>query len=575
MEKNNDSQFNDRQRAVLDSKAALLLCVAGPGSGKTHTLVGKVRKLVDEVGHPERIVVVTYTCAAAGEFERRLGMRLGYVGTLHGFMLRLLKDRGALVGLPPSLSVVDDDQKAGIVETIVEELKSKASERGVAELLEREDLVHVATGTALTREEIVAVEYHRRLRRAGLLDYFTILHYGLKLVSTYPDAFAAKYDHLFVDEVQDSSDVDFAIYEALRASTKMMIGDPDQAIYGFRGGNVRNVLALSQDKGWETHSLEANHRSLRRVCEAAHHLITSNAGRFPKLMTPAGDGGAVIVERFHMPIQEMSFVAGELVAKRGPGQSNVEPNKLATHGGAAVLARTNRQARAFADHLKAMGIPVAERKIEKDPEDWRRAKLLLTVLANPWCDVAFHQYVALRDGKAAAKAMKHRAAVEMKPMFKLHMPTASMFGVEYGLSIPAMLAREGISLESGAKIHAAVSVLNERGDWGYADLVVMLSAKEEGREIGAGVTVTTFHSAKGREWDTVFLVGCEEGVIPSGRADADVEEERRLMFVAMTRAKTRLVITWCDARPQSRGPNLPPGPMEPREPSRFIKEAGL
>jgi DNA helicase-2/ATP-dependent DNA helicase PcrA len=132
-----------------------------------------------------------------------------------------------------------------------------------------------------------------------------------------------------------------------------------------------------------------------------------------------------------------------------------------------------------------------------------------------------------------------------------------------------------LSHESRERLNDACREMSANGEWELADLSAYMRSGERQQARKEGVYVGTAHSAKGREWDTVFIVGCEEGSFPQAKKDTDVEEERRLMFVAMTRARHRLVLTWCKARPQSRGPNLPPGPLEPRQPSRFIKESGL
>jgi hypothetical protein len=183
--------------------------------------------------------------------------------------------------------------------------------------------------------------------------------------------------------------------------------------------------------------------------------------------------------------------------------------------------------------------------------------------------VAVERYVALRDGEAAAAKMRQEAAMKMVAL-------NHVAGIATGSKdlIGETMAREGLSPESRSRIEAAAAEL--AAGWTVPDLILALNAGEElAREEGHGATVCTAHSAKGREWSNVMICGAEEGIFPSGRADTDIAEERRLFYVAMTRASSRLWISSCEARPQSRGANMPPGPMQAREASRFIAEAEL
>jgi superfamily I DNA/RNA helicase len=222
----------------------------------------------------------------------------------------------------------------------------------------------------------------------------------------------------------------------------------------------------------------------------------------------------------------------------------------------------------------ANGVPVRRAQEQAEPADWRRTKLLLTVLGNPHNDMSVLAMIRTDEGKDAAVAVKRDAAAKLCSV-------SEAVGWRYGRGESyddADLHRHGVSFESRERVHAAVQELSRRGEWTIPDLLLHLAAQEgTRREEGDGVTCATIHSAKGREWRHVFVVGCEEGVLPSGKAGTpeQVEEERRLMYVAMTRAAETLTLTWCASRPQWRGANMPPGPPQAKEPSRFIREAGL
>ena len=548
------SNLNAEQTAVVESTAKQILCIASAGSGKTSTLVARIRHLVDAGADPSKFVVITYINAAAKVLQQRLEpLRVGSCGTLHGFLLRLLGRHHALVNLPERLSVIDDEQREPMVESIMADMGVKSSLKKVMPFVNDSPLLMTNT----TKEGLVAREYHRRLRQAGLLDFNTILFYGLKLVSRL-DAGTFGYTHVMWDEFQDSADIDAAILAAMPCQNKFAVGDDSQAIFGFRGGNVQNILKLSRSPDWTTLTLQTNYRCPIRICQAAQLLIQHNLDRYPKLTAAANPGGEISVHRCPTPAAEMSRVAMEL--QRYTHEQLAET---------AILCRTNRIVEEFSTFLAGVGIPVKTRKLVAMPADWRRAKMFLTVSANPWCDVAVERYVALRDGEPAAAKMRQEAAMKMVAL-------NHVAGIATGSKdlIGETMAREGLSPESRSRIEAAAAELAT--GWMVTDLILALNAGEElAREEGHGVTVTTMHSAKGREWSTVLICGAEEGIIPSGRADTDVAEERRLFYVAMTRASSRLWISSCEARSQSRGPNLPPGPMQVREASRFIKEAGL
>lgn len=572
--------FNEQQKQAIETNAPAVACVAGAGSGKTSTLVARIARLINDGVDPKGFVVITFTNAAAGELTRRLQAHfdgsesppgtwrngVGYCGTLHGFLLRLLSQDGNLVGLPAMISVFDDDQREAIAQQVMDELRSKSSLKKVLELLPRADLIRPAPGAMRTRDELVAIEYHAKLRRAGLLDFDAILAYGLDLVKAMScrDALSGvrewPFTHLFVDEYQDSGTVDAAIYQAMPCPSKFMVFDPDQAVYSFRGGDVRNCLQMLEDPGVEVVKMEENYRCAAAIADAAQRLVEHNTFRYPKRTFSRKRGGAVHAEAFVAPGGELAFVTRELTRDhRGGGNDSPAPSDELLE--TAILARTHKIAQQFAEHLAGLGIPVARRERPEAPADWRLAKLALTVAANPYCDVAALRLVNELRGPAEAKRVAAEAAKLMTYALDVWMPG--------DFSMSRLFAHCGLSQDSMGRISAAAWDLPQ--GWTPNDVLAALRAGD-GREQSdkPGVTICTFHAAKGREWDTVFVVGAEEGLAPMLRKDSNLEEERRLFYVAMTRARKRLVVTRCEARPAPFGA----GVMRPSERSRFIAEFG-
>lgn len=588
-------ELNEEQRAAVESDAANRLVIAGAGSGKTRVLVAAVAREAEAHG-AESCCVVTYTNKAAGEMRDRLealGVSgLGWCGTLHGLMLLLCRRHHGLVGLPKKVGVLDAEQREGIVESIMRDMGVRCPTKRVLPFLDAECCV--APGAVAkrtwTKEELVAREYHLRLRQAGLVDFSSMLYHGKSVVLALAESGEWPFGSLFVDEAQDSSASDWSIYDAMPCGRKLVVGDDCQAIYGFRGGDVREFVKRAKDGSWSVSKMTTNYRSGPNIVQASDRLICHNKNRVDKVCYPSNENKPdnVAERECATPVEEMSFVA-DIISKwttpaepvchcgdyckdhnQGSGHSPVpmeEEGGPRKPGDFAVLCRTNSQCKAFAQHLKACGVPVAERRMAEVPGDWRRAKLLLTVLGNPYSDFAVRQYLEATEGQAEAARVANAAAQKMVSI-------SEALDWRYGKGerfADVDLVRHGLSAES--RDHIASAVRTMRGEWDTADLLLALgNGEQQGELAGDGVAVTTVHQSKGLEFDVVFLVGMEEGNFPTARKDEDIEESRRLCYVGITRAKEQLVLTWCNHRAQYRGSNLPPGPMEEKRRSRFISE---
>ena len=400
------------------------------------------------------------------------------------------------------------------------------------------------------------------MRKSGLLDFNGVLYYGLKLIKSiagsHPDLWP--YTHILLDEFQDSAPLDYQILMAMPCRFKLTLGDDRQGIYGFRGACVENMIRLHQDPEWKSFPLSINYRCKSKIQEAANNLISHNPDRIPIETRAHESGGTVVVEAFKTPAEEMAFVAHELT--RSPNALTMVPANLEELRQTAVLCRTNRLADAFSTYLEGLGIPVAKKKPVTVPGDWRAARLLLTVMANPFNDLAVHQFLVVTKGKPAADVLRRSAALSMVSLYEYAMNDG------IGGDVAAGLSAHGISHESRERIHDACRQLPE--GWTVPELILFLNSGEaDAQQVGDGVFVGTSHSSKGREFSTCYIVGCEDDMYP-GRDSID--EARRLLYVAITRAKQRVVICHCAARPQNRGPNVKPGPMEPKQPSRFLPE---
>ena len=572
------------QQAAIDSNATDILCVAGPGSGKTQTTVERIRRLIETGTPPARIVALTFTNAAANELQERIYAEkheydvkveelqepipiystvthLGYTGTLHGFAFRCLREHGALLGYGPHLTVISPESAQDLLEQKAKELSCRDTIKRLLEI----KAAGLDTTKRMTVAETTVASFLQELKQASIVDFDILLTEFARLVREFPHVLAGRWDHLFVDEVQDSSALDWQIYRGLPIPNKFMVGDSDQSIYGFRGAAVAEMVTqLQVFPHTQLIMLEANFRSLEPICRAAQALIEHNAGRIPKAtISTRGDGVPVA---FLPPAANEGEEIGIVSRKIGNllMHPQYDPNEI------AVIARTNAIAGAFAKTLAAVHIPVRQRKKSDLPRDWPAARALVEFLADPDNDTLAFLWLCARNQAPSAHLMTrtdaHRrlreaaaAGTTINAAFQL-----TPYNLQPG-DAPAQIHRAGLSKECAMVVVERLRLLQPVAT--MADLALLLAQPEPGiDEEGEGVHCLTIHAAKGREFGAVFLVGFEEETIPGKRKKVDIEEERRLAYVGATRAKDFLAISYAQSRV------TPWGSMETCNPSRFIHE---
>ncbi|HVY61152.1 MAG TPA: ATP-dependent helicase [Planctomycetota bacterium] len=591
------------QREAIETDHPLVLVLAGPGSGKTSTTVDRIKRLLDSGVAHERIAAITFTNAGARELDERLrppplsamsaslaevvagpegvrrmnqGAALGYSGTLHGFCLRMLKAHGGSLGYGSRLSIVSPESAESL-------LASKAATLGckmtLKDLLALKAKGRPARGARLSVAETVVATYYDELREAGILDFDVMLAEAAALFADpkVAAAIGAEFDYLFVDECQDSAPLDWSIYAALRIPNKFFVGDPDQMIFGFRGASLDGILALWRNAAAKVIKLEDNFRSHSEICEAAQRLIERNKNRVSKVTTSVkGPGGYVSLKGilegssiYANEGEEIGMVAREIKAMCG-AQSDGDPVPSI-----AVLARTNAIASAFARTLAAVSIPVVARERSDLPRDWAYARAAVELLVDPENDTLAEFYLAALYAKkgatpANAQSMAHSARRAATAVGRSLNDANLHFGrFRKASEALSALADLGVSRESQMLAAERYKDLPRPVDASVIDLALALAATRDGSKdpAGDGVHVLTIHGAKGREFDVVFLVGFEDEQIPGrAKSEAAIEEERRLAYVAATRARKFLFVSWAESRVS------PWGAIQPCKPSRFLAE---
>lgn len=579
----NIEKFTDAQRAVIETTAQNVVVLAGPGSGKTATVVARINQLIDDGTEPRKIAAITFTNAAARELEERIygermpsvvagafpstrEQKLGHVGTLHSFCLRMLREHAEASGYGSRLSVISPESA---VDLIVSKAKTLGCKLPLKDLLALKAKGRPEIGGKLSVAETVVASYFDDLREAGVVDLDVLLTEFLRVLKTdlaVQTEIAVRFDHLFVDEVQDSSETDWNIYRALPIAHKCHVGDPDQAIYSFRGGDVQCMREEIRDEWTKLFFLEENFRSRSEICDAANALIGHNPTRYDKeTRSVRGHGGAVLlIEPQINEGAEIGRVAGEIKLRIELGEDPCE---------IAVLARTNAIAHGFAKTIAACGLPVVAKEKSDLPLDWPFVRSLVELLANPDNDtLAFFFLVALyrklgadeKEARSMAHAVAKTAASIPRTINEANLHFSRGLNA---VGVVGIVAEKGASLESRFVLAKIVDEIGPNATaLEFALNVAGIRHREKDAAKSEGIEVTTIHVAKGREWDTVFVVGCEDETFPGKRNDE--EEERRLLYVAITRARKRLYFSSAASRVTTWGA------IVPRTPSRFLAEIG-
>jgi DNA helicase-2/ATP-dependent DNA helicase PcrA len=620
------AELDEDQRQAVSHGDGPLLVIAGAGSGKTRVLTYRIAWLLASgLARSHEVLAVTFTNKAAREMvervERLLGGALagGFVGTFHRFALQLLRNHPREVGLPARFAIADEDDQRRLVEGVLKRLAIPTSQLSPRAARSRISAAknallgpHEAAEAARTAPERLAAEvyaaYQEELHGGGAVDFDDMLLLGVRLLEREEGirrGLGGRFRWLLVDEFQDTNRAQARLLVLLGGPRPNLtvVGDEDQSIYRWRGAELDNILRFEQSyPGARVVTLGRNYRSAEPILAAAAGVIAHNAARRPKRLTSeAGPGGPVIIYQAADETDEARFVAGEIERRRGS----------LSLGEVAVLFRINAQSRPFEAELVRRALPYV---VVGGTRFWERAEIkdalaYLRLVAAPDDALAFRRAVNVPARGIGAATIEHleraadgwqvslpeaarrlpeqltaRARLALERFTALVDELRELAGrAPAGEVVERLLEQSGLAAQYAgddeedrdrrANLDQLIAAAAEAADRGldlagFVDEVALLT-DADARTSAQAVRLSTLHAAKGLEFDTVFLVGLEERLLPLRREGTeeveDEEEERRLTYVGMTRAKRELFLTTARVRRLH-------GQLMPGQPSRFLLE---
>jgi len=598
--------LNAEQRRAVTTTEGPVLVLAGAGTGKTRVITVRIAHLLRRGVPAEAILAVTFTNKAAREMRERVTRLVGKkkaealtVGTFHAFCVRLLRAHGERIGIPRDFSICDASDQLAAAKGALRDLhipEAAVQPRALqAEISLLKSRLQQPSGEGGDREALVARAFERyedNLRRAKRLDFDDLLLRALELLrrdEPTREALRARYRYLMVDEYQDTNAPQYEIVKTLAGPRRNLcvVGDDDQSIYGWRGADVSKILRFERDfAGSAVVRLETNYRSTEPILDAANAVIRCNPARHEKtLRSHRGAGEPVKV----VPVEDEEIEARRVVADI---RKRVE-TEHERYSDIAILFRAAIQSRAFEAGLRACDIPyvLVGGPSFFDRKEVRDVLAFLKLVQNPDDEVSFLRVVNTPPrgvGKTSVDRLLARAAelgVSVpRAIDGADLPAAAAEGL---VRLRARLARldpeRGLvrlvtelldAVDYRAEVDrcypdpktrelrwaGVTEVANLAENYarrqrkptlaGFLEEVALTASDDQTEEPGNrdAVTLMTLHAAKGLEFRRVYLVGVEEGILPHSKSLEQVEEERRLMYVGVTRAQTHLTITHAGER---------------------------
>ncbi|MBL6665043.1 MAG: UvrD-helicase domain-containing protein [Rickettsiales bacterium] len=620
------SNLNKEQLDAVKTLDGPLLVLAGAGTGKTKVLTSRIINIVsNHKASPFQILAVTFTNKAAAEMRNRIGDVIGdkvnnlWVGTFHSIASKILRRHAEAVGLKSNFVIIDDDDQTRLLKQIladfnidIKQFSPKSYLNKISRFKDKmvtpQQIDSAGFDVSLPKLKDIYMLYQDRLKAMNAVDFGDLLMYNIELFSKNKDIqeyYKDKFKYVLVDEYQDTNDTQYQWLLRLVDEKQNLccVGDDDQSIYSWRGANVENILRFEKEfKNAKVIRLEQNYRSTSRILNAADSVIKNNKARHgKKLWSELGEGQKVKVNAYFDDRNEAASTA--LAIKDMLNDRKYEPNEI------AILVRAGYQTRSFEEafiqnsisYRVIGGVKFYERLEIRDAISYMR------VAASMTDDLALNRIINTPKRGVGAKAIENlyiKARNENTSLFeatkrsldeglikgkakdslKELIALMNVINAKIGETPLNVLAKELLknagyidmykeenTPESQGRLENIEEFFSSLADFSdmteFLEYVSLVEAKDN-KNLKDAVTIMTIHGAKGLEFDMVFVPGLEDGLFPSHRSIEErkgVEEERRLMYVAITRAKKELVLSYAKSRYVF-------GDTQMQIPSRFIKE---
>ena len=617
--------LNPVQHEAVTHDTGPLLVIAGAGSGKTRVLTHRIAHLIRNEGvSPFEILAITFTNKAADEMKHRVAKLVGpvaqkmWVSTFHSACVRMLRRDAGKLGYPSSFTIYDQADSVRLVGYVIRDMgldPKKFPPRSVQATISAVKNEGVGVDEYADRAQVIFErkiaevyrEYQARLEKAGAMDFDDLLAVTVRLLREHSDVlqhYQQRFKHVLVDEYQDTNRVQNELVLLLGAEhhNVYVVGDQDQSIYSFRSADIRNILEF-EDAFPDTTVmvLEQNYRSSQKILDAANAVIANNFGRKPKeLWTHNGTGDPIIRYQADDETDEAQWVAHQMAHLHDGGQYR--------WGDIAVFYRTNAQSRVVEEHLMRVGIPykVIGGTRFYDRREVKDALAYLKAVVNPVDEVSLKRVLnvpkrgvgdstvgrldqyATAHGHPFIDALRRsddagvsgRAVKGIHSFLTLVDELSDLVSDGPAALLEAALQRSGYiaeleaehSIEAEGRLENLAELVGAAREFEsvneFLEQVSLVADTDDLDDDDSSVVLMTLHSAKGLEFPVVFLIGLEDGVFPHLRSIGEpdqLEEERRLCYVGITRAMERLYLTHAWSRTLFGGTQYNP-------PSRFLDE---
>ena len=587
------NDLNSEQKLAVTTVDGPLLVLSGAGTGKTRVLTSRIAHILSNgFAHPWEILALTFTNKAANEMRFRVAQYNEishlcgdlWMGTFHSVCLRILRSNWALAGLRHDFLIYGEDDQKAVLKRVINDLGLDAKEFNpsdwvdkISNLKDKGIFDIEKMGLSKISQQIVSA-YNEELLKLGAVDFGDIILFVLKLFSNHEDVlhkYQKQFKYILVDEFQDTNAAQMALLKMLTKDSEnpniCCVGDDDQSIYSWRGAEIRNILEFEKNYiGAKIIRLETNYRSSANILGAANSLIKNNMGRLGKDLRPvntAESGEPIYILTVPSDWDEAHFVADTILRNANNTFSNF-----------AVLIRAGSISRTFEEEFTSRGVPYKLIGAQKfyDRAEIRDAIAYIRLLVYPFDNISFERVISKpsrKIGTAAISKLRESGKSLMDALKTTKLSAQQRANADEFLSafdfdwqntspkeaVQQLLERSGYlkmwreSKDTDAPerlehirelINGVVSKYDTLPAFLEHAALMMTDDNDNESDDKNLVSIMTIHAAKGLEFNTVFLPAWEEGIFPNEKkSDNDIEEERRLAYVAITRARTRVIIT--------------------------------